>query len=654
MEEMKEFLVQGQGDSQLLAAQAIATVLHNRADLFSVSNAASHSIIEESSLYVYPLDNGITVDGYSSDWNILLSQKSEFGPESLIYDRTAGNVPSVSFGLLLGEHKQYLYGLISVKDSNIVYRHPGYSRLDNSDQIRIELIDKAGEQKRYLLITESIGNASVYEMRDDWKRPMTGRPVYSLNATWLETRNGYDVEFRFPIKWLNTNQNMMISVVDVNSRTERQIDAIVATLSNVDSGSLNKLIIRSPELDRILKGLEYADSNVCIVDKHRRVRAVLGSTTLQSQLCTHTDKVAPDLVAKAMLGESGVVRVDLNSGDALVLASHPIYQDKDISGAVLVEKNSSKILSSQRDSLTNIIIATVIVIVIAIVGLLLFSSLLAYRIRHLQKEVSTAIDHDGRLIKDTIHASSQANDEVGELSRSFSVLLSQLQSYTGFLESVPRTLRHEILNPLNTISMALQTMSVDNKFDEKLINSANKASSQLELIVHSLTEAAHIDDALTQDETETCDLAELLTEYVTNINFRHKDHAFTYTGPETGVKLLGNDLRIIQLIDKLKDNAIDFAHSDTEITFKLITDSNQAIVTICNKGTLIPDEIINSLCNGIVSHRQGDDAPHLGIGLYVASRIAKHHNGSLTIKNTDNKDGVCVTIKLPISSLGSE
>ena len=646
MDEMKEFLVQGQGDAQLLAAQAIATVLHNRSDLFNISNVPSNSLIEASSLYVYPLDQRIVLDGYGSDWNLLLSQKREFGAESLVYDRTAGSVTPASFGLLLGEYNKHLYGLVSVTDSSLVYRHPQYKRLDSSDQIRIELIDKSGDAKRFVIITESAGTASVYEMLDDWARPLTGQPVYKLNAIWRQTDQGYDVEFRFPIDWLSDDQHLMISVANVNSDTERGIDSIIGTLSGDGAGSLNKLIIRSPELDRIIQGLGYADSNVCIVDQFRRVRAVLGSNALQSKLCTLTDKVAPDLVAKALLGESTVVRSVLDTGEALVLASHPIYQDKEINGAVLVEKNSATILSKQQNSLNKIIVATAIVFIIAIVGLLLFSSLLAYRIRNLQKEVSSAFDLDGRLIKDAINASSNANDEVGELSRGFSTLLSQLKSYTGFLESVPRTLRHEILNPLNTISMALQKMSADNAFDEKLINSANKASRQLELIVHSLTEAAHIEDALSQDEKESFDLAELLSEYVSNINLKHSDNEFTYTGPDSGVDIEGSDLRITQLLDKLKDNAIDFSEANAKIKFELSRDNNQAVVSVCNKGPLIPDEIINNLCSGIVSHRQGVIGdPHLGIGLYVASRIARYHNGLLEVVN--NTNGVCVLIKLP-------
>lgn len=651
MDEMKEFLVQGQGDAQLLAARALATVLHNRSDLFNLDINQTHKLIEESSLYVYPLNHKLSIDGYGNDWNETLLQAKKFSTHSLIDDQIDGTASPLSFNLALAEHSKYLYGFLSVSDTRVVYRHPGYARLDSSDQVRIALIDNNGETRRYVLLVEAPGNVSVYAMQDDWANPLTGKPEYAINAVWKDTRKGYEVEFRLPKAWLSNEQYLMLSVVDVNSDLTRKIESVVSTLPENDSGALNKLITRSPELDRIITGLGYADSNVCIVDQFRRVRAVLGSNTLQSKLCSLTDKVAPGLVAKALQGQSNVHRsaYDNMNGETLMIASHPVYQGNDIMGAVLIEKNSKNIFVKQRSSLNKIIIATGIAFIVALAGLLLFSSLLAYRIRNLQREVSTAIDTDGRLINDEIAASKNARDEVGELSRGFSTLLTQLKSYTGFLESIPRTLRHEILNPLNTISMTLQKMSADKQFDQRLIDSANQASRQLELIVQSLTEAAHIEGALSQDEKETFDLAALLSEYVSNIKLKHSHKTFSYAGPVSGVFIRGNDLRIIQLLDKLKDNAIDFSIENTEIKLGLLIDqSNQATISICNKGPLIPENMINGLCRTILSYRQGTTkAPHLGIGLFVASRIARYHDGSLKIFNSDDKEGVCVISQFP-------
>jgi signal transduction histidine kinase len=652
MDEMKEFLVEGQSNAQLLAARAIATILHNRSDLFGGSTLSSYNLVEENLLYVYPLDHKLVIDGYSSDWDESLSQNKVFNAKSYIHEKFTDSKSVVSFNLLMAEYDKYLYGFLSVNDSNVVYRHPGYARLDSSDQVRIELIDNNGNSRRYSLLTEAPGNISVYEMHENWIKPHTGVAEYGLTAIWKDTSNGYDVEFRLPKKWLNDNQDFMISVADVNNKKQRKTETIVASLPPNGSETLNKLIIRSPELDKIINGLGYADTNICIVDQFSRVRVVLGKNASQSKLCSLTDKVSPDFVSKTLMGDSNVQRVDTQDGETLVIASHPVYQDKNIMGAVLIEKNSTDILANQWTALTNIILATVIVFTIAVVGLVLFSSLLAFRIRKLQREVSTAIDSDGRLINEVIVTSKNAGDEIGELSRGFSTLLSKLKNYTAFLESVPGTLRHEILNPLNTISMSLQKMSNENQSDKKLINSANQALRQLELIVFSLTEAAHIEDALSKDEKAVFDLAMLLSEYVSNIKTKHINNAFSYTGPDSGIYILANDLRIIQLLDKIKDNAIDFSAKDTEIKFVLNTNQlNQVVISICNKGTLIPENIISNLCNNILSHRQAASrTPHLGIGLYVASHIAKYNKGSLKIFNNNNKDGVCVMLLFPLAS----
>lgn len=642
MNEMKEFLIQGQSNAQLLAARAIATVLHNRSDLFGSENFSTHSLIEKNLLYVYPLAHTLDIDGYRSDWNESLSKNQVFNAKSYLYKINTNYKTNVSFNLLMAEYDQYLYGFLSVDDANIVYRHPGYARLDSSDQVRIELINNKGENKKYLLLTEAPGNVSIYEMHEDWVKPRTDLPVYGLNAVWKDTRKGYDVEFRLLKKWLSDSQNLMISVADVNNSNDRIVETVVATLPHNKSEALNKLIIRSPELDRIITGLGYSNSNICIVDQFRRVRIVLANETTHSQLCSITGKISPELIAKTLAGKSNVHKIIGEDNEVIIIASHPIYQNKDIIGAVLVEKNSTDILARQRSALNKIIIATAIVFTIAVVGLMLFSGFLAFRIRKLQREVSTAIDTDGRLLNHTIIASNNSSDEIGELSRAFSTLLTKLKNYTGFLENVPRTLRHEILNPLNTISMSLQKMSADEEYDSKAIESASQAMRQLELIVQSLTEAAHIEQALSQDEKEVFDLAVLISEYVSNIKDKHLNNTFIYTGPDSGIDLLGNDLRIIQLLDKLKDNAVDFATNDTEITFSLrVNNDNNIVIKICNEGPQIPDNIISNLCSNILSYRQGTaNTPHLGIGLFVASHIAKHHKGWLKIYNRST--GVCV------------
>ncbi len=646
IDEMKNFLLRGQEDAQLLAARAVATVLHGRAELFYSKDTPTDLAIEKTALYVYPLENPVEVDGYSGDWGVLQQQAKSFGKESVIYDRAGGSGQSVSFTLLLGEYRQYIYALVAISDQNIVYRDPRYRRLDHSDHVRLEILTPGNESKHYILITEGEGQVSVYEMKPDWITPVSGQPVYALSGIWREYTGGFYLELRLPVSWLGSQPHMMIKVVNVDSPVERQIDSIVATLEKENTGKLNLLITRSPELDRIVQGLGSAEAGICVVDKYRRVRGVYGGNK-ETALCSQKDAVSGELVDEALKGNRSVSRYQNIAGESIIVAAHPVYVNDEVIGAVLIEKNSSHILGLQRESLLQIISATFIVFLIAIFGLMLFAAWLAYRIRKLQKEASHAIDADGRVIAEHITTDQHSSDEIGQLSRVISSLLSRLKSYTGFLESVPRTLRHEILNPVNTISMSLQKLEAGTA-NESILNSARKATQQLELIVHGLTEAAHIEDALMQDEYERFDLAAMVNEYVTNSRLKHGESRFKYIGPDSNVIISGSDLRIAQLLDKLKDNALDFSDNKSEILFELKQQEDKVELSVENDGPVIPEEILDALFAGMTSIRPGkNNKPHLGIGLFVANRIAQQHRGELKIMNLGNKKGVKVSLFLP-------
>ena len=440
---------------------------------------------------------------------------------------------------------------------------------------------------------------------------------------------------------------MTLSIANVDSTDARRIDAVFSTLDQRESDKLNPLITRSPELDRILQRLGKEDVRICVIDAYRRVRGVYGGAA-GTTLCSQQDTISAEVAATALEGQQTVLRHPDSSGESVIVAAYPVYSNEDVLGAVMVEKDSSHILGMQRASLLQIIVATFIVFLVAIFGLLLFAAWLAYRIRRLQQEASQAIDSDGRVIADQLRADQYAADEIGRLSRDFSSLLARLNRYTGFLESIPRTLRHEILNPVNTISMALQKIEAG-ETSESMISSARRAAQQLEMIVHGLTEAAHIEDALMQDEIIRFDMAAMVKEYVVNSKLKHGKTRLVYHGPESGVYVRGNDLRIAQLIDKLKDNALDFSDADSRVRFELDRHEDEAKLSVVNEGPSIPQEVLDSLFHGMISRRPEDDGrPHLGIGLYIANRIAQQNGGEMQISNHPEQRGVRVSLVLPV------
>lgn len=630
MEKIEQSLLRAQEEAQSMTASAIATVLKGYTGLFDV---------DEDALYVYPMEQEIAVDGYDEEWYSLKERFTSYGDGV--------------FSLLLVDDAQYLYVYLKVNDADIIYRNPRYVPLDSSDHVRLEYLDSNNDRHRLVVLTEGQGSVSVYEVNDDWKSWKTGRHLNAVYGVWHETVSGYDVELRLPRQWLEPNRRFSLGVVNVFGENERYPDTVVAT-HTLDANALNPLLFQSPEISSVIRNLSESDSRICVIDKYRRVRAVIGGNDMHATLCQGIDTVSDSLVRKVLTDDvqssgqvSGQVTRIEEDGETLIVAAHPVFAGDEIIGAVLVSKNSRQILSSQRETLNDVILATLSLFMLVFISLLLFSSWLAYRINRLKKQTSSLIDESGRFISRIELTDNKHRDEIGELSRSFSSLLDRLNSYTVFLETVPRMLRHEILNPVNTISMSLQNMRQHEQSAD--ITTACNAVKQLQLIVSSLTEAANIDDALTQEDTERFDIAALLSEYVANSQRKHKAAKLRYQGVQQGVFIEGNDIRLVQLLDKIKDNALDYALDNTEILFQLEIDrDNQVIIRIFNEGEFIPQQQLQMLFQGMVSQRAKKTAvPHLGIGLYVAQHIAKFHHGQLQVVNRRDKQGVEVVLTLP-------
>ncbi|MBT8119675.1 MAG: HAMP domain-containing protein [Gammaproteobacteria bacterium] len=631
IEKIERSLLQGQQEVQSMTASALATVVKGYTDLFDV---------EEDAIYVYPKKKNISIDGYiieDEDWYKLKDKFTVYKDSYL--------------SSLLTEDARYIYVFLKVKDRDIIYRNPRYASLDSSDHIRLEYLDKDGQRRRLVMLTEGQGNISVYEAGDEWKTWKNGRHISAVYGVWRETSAGYDVELRFPSEWLGSDRRLSISVVDVFGENERYPDTIVST-QLLGNQILNPLLFHSRKIGDAIAGLKDSSSQICVIDKYRRVRAVIGGQQMNDSLCQATDKVSKALVENVLKGEEQLETIS-KGDEVLIVAAHPVFDASDTIGAVLVGSSSKQILARQRVTLNEVILATAGMVALVFISLLIFSSWLAYRINRLKKQAASLVDDSGRIIDNINLPDSRHRDEIGELSRSFTALLDRLNDYTSFLETVPRMLRHEILNPVNTISMSLQSLQGKSDLSDNDetgdITTAGNAIQQLQLIVSSLTEAANIDDALTQDETETFDIAALLDEYVSNSRRKHHDADLQYHGINRGVFVEGNDIRMVQLLDKIKDNALDFATPETGIVFELdISQGDRAIIYIKNEGDSIPQQQLDMLFQGMVSHRSVKTGmPHLGIGLYVAHKIAQFHQGQLKIANRRDKQGVEVVLVLP-------
>ena len=126
---------------------------------------------------------------------------------------------------------------------------------------------------------------------------------------------------------------------------------------------------------------------------------------------------------------------------------------------------------------------------------------------------------------------------------------------------------------------------------------------------------------------------------------------FALQVPPEPLMLEGAPDLIVQLLDKLIDNAVDFSPPASTIRVRLERDAQAARLEIENAGaTLAPENrarIFESLWR---SRTEGDGRPHFGLGLYIVRLIAEFHGGEAYAENLPDATGVRFAIRLPLQS----
>ncbi|MEM7080754.1 MAG: histidine kinase dimerization/phospho-acceptor domain-containing protein, partial [Pseudomonadota bacterium] len=556
--EMEQILVQSQSQAQLLTAEGISTLFNGRDDLF---DDLPVTLDDFEPLFAQPLQNVVRLDGSVEEWDAAIRE------DFLTFRRQADD-PDGNLQLRLAERDEQVYVHVVLRDDKLVTRDPEVLRLDNADHLQIKFIRANGEDGRVSLVLEPNGTLTAFEMDADWRFAATGTAARNIQGAVQRYSERTEIEFRFPLEMLGSRRYFGLSWTDVDDPDTRALAGLTQTLPSAGKRSFDLVVLRSAEVRNIVQGLGFAGARILVIDSEQRIRAETGALQNEtgeledeswmagarawfesvrpwvhsavmgeiydSRLETPDQSSAGETaIISSLSGEPIAIRSSTEAQNDIILAAHPIVSSGNVIGTVVVEQNIDDILSFQRNALEQVVLLSLLSLLLVIIALVVFAGRLAWRIRNLRREASAAIDPYGRLRTDELVSEMRAGDEIGDLARSVSNMLSKLHRHNTFLESMPRTLRHEINNPLNTLSTSLQNLAQEfpGLDDSKYLASAQRGVTRIGSIVQNLADAANLEDALDAEDLEPIDLDLLVENYVANCKLNHGNDQFHYRGP---------------------------------------------------------------------------------------------------------------------------
>ncbi|WP_088332731.1 proteobacterial dedicated sortase system histidine kinase [Lacimicrobium sp. SS2-24] len=687
--EMEKYLRAGQERTLLGTVRAVATALHERPRLFD-AQASYLSVEKGRDLYAYPIVDPIRLDGNLNDWR--QQHHALTYDDDYLIEQTSAYVPAtLSFTHMVGKYRDYLYAYFDVQDEQIVYRPTNSLRVDRNDHLQIAFTTPAGDFRRYLIATTQPGWLTPYEL--DTGESVTGarplRPEPRIQGSWAENATGYTIELRIPLELLGSKLSFAITDVDDDSG---QAVATIGTSDVGDADTLGTVLVPSPEIEQIIRGLGHTDSRIWVVDRHQRVLARSGDIRnsdgiwarsvsrereqgwfarfeqkwlhpLYYKFLTRPPKDFIDQlydvaelqgshIEQALSGKPGSDwRLTADNKAVVLAAAYPIFIDNTVMGAVIAEETTNGIRSLRNLALEKLFTLMLAIMLLGTLGLFLLASRISTRIRRLRDQSEQAIDEQGRLRSNIIPSS--AGDEIGDLSRSFANMVQRLGQYHHYLENMSSRLSHELRTPVAVVRSSLETLSME---DEGAANSvymqrAQEGLNRLSAILTNMSEATRLEQSLQNAERQSFDLAEVVEGCMQGYQLAYANTGFELHTDNQPLAIQGAPELIAQLLDKLVANAVEFAQQHTPVVVQLAKQGRQAQLDISNQGSLLPQEMAGRLFDSMVSVRpggKGSGQPHLGLGLYIARLIVQFHHGQIQLTNLEDGSGVRVRVTLPL------
>lgn len=661
---------------------------------------------------LYPL----FLDGYADDWKMLHTQgvsyeNSKTDSQSALKVRAARRGKHLFLHISVTDDRVVYHEIPLLRPDAGENELPDrWARLVNGDAIELLLQGRQQPGKEELILQHGLFRAIAPGpltalLASDGRAAQSagsaadnaGRPIQHWQAYWENTIDGYQLEIQLPLP--KSGSTIAIAVIDVDENYESR-DRWLGAMSPVDMARWHALqdIPASPgrvfhESESVKARLEswttpgvrarlfdsqgrlVADVNKLYakvdIDEERADAEAFSSKGVLNALLfrlfsffvagdlpllpeTRSTPVSIDLSEDrrmSLVGDQPVTsRYVTEENDRVLGSLAPVGNDSNRAYLLLEanEEHSSAYAGSQLARLFSLLLA---VSLLAGTGLLVFAVILSSRIRRLSQQAQMAISVDGR-----VHGlpGSDARDEIGDLSRKLSSLLSRSADYTNYLEALSSRLSHELRTPLSVVRTSIENLDMDRLDSESriLIERANSGAEHLGTIIKALVDSTRLEQIVVNAQKQRIDLrqwlntcAEIYTQVYPNLSISTSPAEL----PQVYVDVSGELLK--QAFDKLVDNAVDF-NEGPGIVLQLSIDRNRAtptvLLAVANKGRAIDESNSTDLFNPLVSMRTDrSDQHHLGLGLYIVRLVAEANEGTVFARNQSG--WVVIGMALPLS-----
>ncbi|RYU91951.1 GAF domain-containing sensor histidine kinase [Mucilaginibacter terrigena] len=241
-------------------------------------------------------------------------------------------------------------------------------------------------------------------------------------------------------------------------------------------------------------------------------------------------------------------------------------------------------------------------------------------------------------------------DALDKLALTESQLLEE-QETAQLRDQFIAILGHDLRNPvgavLNVAQMMLR-MPLDDRM-KRLANILQDSSYRMKALIENILDFARgrLGGGIVLETNADEPVDEILNQVITELGLIWPDKVLE-TRFELNCAVNCDGKRIAQLLSNLLGNALTHGKKDEPVLVTVRSNDDEFSIAVTNAGKQIPDAILNKLFQPFSRGEVTPNQQGLGLGLYIASEIARAHGGALGVES--GKQETTFTFTMPVKA----
>ena len=348
-------------------------------------------------------------------------------------------------------------------------------------------------------------------------------------------------------------------------------------------------------------------------------------------------------VLEGSKGKSSVIIFNIKNG-LICTYVYPVYLNGKYDSSLVIQKTYNDYYNSIISTMTNIIAAQIILLIVIIGALNYFINKIISPLKKLSLEMKKYGEG-----KEVDKISVKSKDEIGQVTKSFNEMIEEKKKLENISKDFFNNATHELKTPVTSIYGYVQILkeedlnSMDEEFKKRAISRMMMECGKLKELIQKLLEISRCGVKKKEIKQEV-NLEILISELCDRLidRSRRLNKEFIVNINEITIVTVKEDIEHIIL--NLIDNALKYSKGkEIYISLnQLDKNSNNFVFEIKNKISLIPENISNNLLEPFVKYNEFDgkleeSISSSGLGLYLCNELAQKN--MLTLKyNIENEE----------------